>query len=59
MENRCAKKMKKLDMFGVRVCLSFNNEGETFNTYYGTLLSIMIYFIVFLFSGYRFYVLTQ
>ena len=59
MTSRIKKEIKSLDMFGQKVSLTFNKEGSTFNTQYGAITSIMIYLIVGLFSGQRFFVMLK
>ena len=46
-------KARWLDMFGQKVNLNFGKEGDTYNTLYGILVSIMIFTIVGLYSGER------
>ena len=57
---KCLKKeIRSLDMFGKKVSLRFNKEGNTFSTPYGALTSIMIYLIVGLYSGFKFITLIK
>ena len=51
------KKTRSLDMFGQKINLNFNNEGEEFNSPQGTFVSILILIIVLVYTGVRFEVL--
>jgi hypothetical protein len=52
-------KAKCLDMFGQKINFNFDKVGNTFNTPYGILVSIMIFTIVILYSGVRLKVLVH
>jgi hypothetical protein len=52
-------KGKWLDMFGQKVNLNFDKEGDTYNSPYGILVSLMIFTIVGLYSGVRMNVLVN
>ena len=52
-------KGKWLDMFGQKVNLNFDKEGDTFNSPYGILVSFLIFTIVGLYSGVRMNVLLN
>ena len=52
-------KAKCLDIFGQKINLNFDKEGDTFNSPYGMIVSIIIFIIVILFSGVRSKVLTK
>ncbi len=52
-------KAKSIDMFGQKINLKFDKIGDTFNTPYGIITSILIFTIVGLFSGTRFFVLIK
>ncbi len=44
-------KLKRFDMFGQKINLNFFKNGDTFNSPYGIIVSIIIFIIVGLFSG--------
>ena len=52
-------KAKSMDMFGQKINLNFKKIGDTFNTPYGIIVSIMIFIIVGLYSGIRLEVLVK
>ncbi len=52
-------KAKSMDMFGQKINLSFDKIGDTFNSPYGIITSIMIFIIVSLYSGVRSNVLIK
>ena len=52
-------KARWLDMFGQKVNLKFDKEGDTFNSPYGIFVSIMIFTIVGLYSVVRTNVLVN
>ena len=47
------KKAKSLDMFGKKINLNFDKEGEEFNSQQGIILSVMILTIVLLYTCVR------
>ena len=52
-------KARWLDMFGQKVNLKFDKNGDIYNSPYGILVSIMIFTIVGLYSGVRMNVLVN
>ena len=52
-------KARWLDMFGQKVNLNFDKNGDIYNSPYGILVSIMIFTIVGLYSGVRMNVLVN
>ena len=52
-------KARWLDMFGKKVNLNFDRDGDTYNSPYGILFSIMIFTIVLIYSGLRTNVLVN
>ena len=52
-------KAKWLDIFGEKVNLNFDKDGDTYNSPYGIFVSIMIFTIVGLYSGVRTNVLVK
>jgi hypothetical protein len=50
-------KAKSIDIFGQKVNFNFGKIGETFNTPYGIIISILIFLLVGMYSGFRSYVL--
>ena len=52
-------KAKSVDMFGKNVNLKFGKKGDTFNTPYGIIVSIMIFTIVGLYSVIRSKILAK
>ena len=52
-------KAKSADMFGQNINLKFGKKGDTFNTPYGIIVSIMIFIIVGLYSGIRSKILAK
>ena len=53
------KKAKSLDMFGKKINLNFDNEGEEYNSPQGIILSVMILTIVLLYTSVRSIVLAK
>jgi hypothetical protein len=52
-------KAKSLDMFGQKINLKFGKIGDTFNSPYGIIVSIMISSVVVLYSGIRLNILAK
>ena len=52
-------KAKSVDMFGQNINLKFGKKGDTFNTPYGIIVSIIIFIIVGLYSGIRSNILAK
>ena len=52
-------KARWLDMFGKKVNLKFDKNGDTYNSPYGIFVSLMIFTIVGLYSGVRMNVLVN
>ena len=50
---------KSVDIFGQKISLNFGKKGNTFNTPYGIIVSLMIFTIVGLYSGVRMNVLVN
>ena len=46
-------KAKSLDMFGQQVNLNFDKKGDTYNSPQGIIVSLLIFIIVGLYSGFR------
>ncbi len=46
-------KARSMDIFGQKINLNFDKEGDTFNSPYGIIVSIIIFIIVGLYSGRR------
>ena len=50
---KCIKKVKSLDMFGQKISMNYNKEGEEYNSPQGTIASILIIIIILVYSGVR------